>query len=106
MRAVVYTPSDWDIVKRWLLQEYGVTACFAWNLKETFGFTVRMHEEWVKETKKTEIDPNDMFAHLILSSGQGWFEGKYKEHTVRLDFDDEDVKTMWLLRSPVPPKEF
>lgn len=106
MKAVVYTHGDWDTVKRWLLKEYGVTACFAWNLKETFGFTVRMHEEWVKDPpRKTEPDPNDMFAYLV-SSGEGWFKDKHKEHTVRLDFDDEDAKTMWLLRSPVPPKDF
>jgi hypothetical protein len=104
MRAVVYTPADWEKVKKWLLSEFGLSNCFAWNLKENFGFTVREYSEWVKSPSYVKPDPNDMFAHLMAD--QGWFEGKYKEFTIRLDFDDEDERNMWLLRTPVPPKEF
>ena len=104
MRAVVYTTGDWEKVKKWLLSEFGLTNCFAWNLKQNFGFTVREHNEWVKNPEYKKSDSSDMFLHL--TSGQGWYEGKYHEHTIRLDFDDEDERNMWLLRSPVPPKEF
>ena len=58
-----------------------------------------------KNTEYQKPDPNDMFFHLI-SNNEGWFEGKYQDHTIRLDFDDEDERNMWLLRSPVPPREF
>ena len=78
--------------------------CFAWNLKNNFGFTVREHSEWVKNPEYRKPDPNDMFLHL--TANEGWFEGKYQDHTIRLDFDDEDERNMWLLRSPVPPREF
>ena len=105
MRAVVYTPADWEKVKKWLLSEFGLSNCFAWNLKENFGFTVREYSEWVKKPEYQKPDPNDMFFHLI-SNNEGWFEGKYQDHTIRLDFDDEDERNMWLLRSPVPPREF
>ena len=104
MRAVVYYPQDWETVKKWLLTEFGLTNCFAWNLKQNFGFTVREHQEYVKDPNYVKPDPSDAFAFLVAD--QGWFEGKRHERTIRLDFDDEDERNMWLLRTPVPPKEF
>ena len=106
MRAVVYEPMAWHSIKEWLLKEYGLVNCFAWNLKDNFGFSVREHSEWVTEksayTKDTDTTDLDT---LLIYEQDGWFKNKRKEHTVRLDFDDEDSRTMWLLRCPYPPRE-
>ena len=108
MRAVVYTHSDWAEVKQWIRQEFGLTATFSWNLKENFGFTVREHSEWIKKKNYTPFTagPNASDFEKWVASTTDWRDDKIYDETIRLDFDNEDDRNMWLLRTPVPPRDF
>jgi len=53
------------------------------NMKETLGFTVRYHAEWVDRN----VESRDF--------GYGT---KYRQETIHLDFYNEPKKTMFLLK--------
>jgi len=53
------------------------------NMKETLGFTVRYHTEW--------IDRN-------VESRDFGYGTKYRQETIHLDFYNEPKKTMFLLK--------
>ena len=117
MKPVIYRAQDWPTVRKWMVQEFGLSACSNCH-KQVFGFNIRFHEEWVKDPNYAppsakQLAASEKFDHTDINQlldfdryqPKGWYEGKIKEHTVRLDFDNEDDKTMWVLRSPVAPKE-
>ena len=53
------------------------------QMKETLGFTVRYHEEWIDRN----VESRDM--------GYGT---KYRQETIHLDFYNEPKRTMFLLK--------
>ena len=64
------------------------------KMKETLGFTVRDHREYVKDPNYVKLPSTGEWHELEL----GWYEGKTNVHTVRLDFYDEQKRTMFLLK--------
>jgi hypothetical protein len=95
-KPVVMSPDQWlTILYRIKQQEKPSVYLSREKMKETLGFTVRDHREYVK-------DPNyvrpavggEWYPVLEL----GWYEGKTSQHTVRLDFYDDQKRTMFLLK--------
>jgi hypothetical protein len=66
------------------------------KMKEVLGFTVRDHREYVKDPDYVSR-PQDKDEWFYMEPA-GWFEGKMNVHTIRLDFYDEQKRTMFLLR--------
>ena len=66
------------------------------RMKEVLGFTVRDHREYVKDLDYVRR-PQDKDEWFYMEPA-GWFEGKMNVHTIRLDFYDEQKRTMFLLR--------
>ena len=64
------------------------------RMKEVLGFTVRDHREYVKDPDYVKSPSTGEWHDLEL----GWFEGKTNVHTVRLDFYDDQKRTMFLLK--------
>jgi hypothetical protein len=65
------------------------------KMKEVLGFTVRDHREYVKDPDYVRRPQDDEWYNMEPA---GWFEGKTNVHTVRLDFYDEQKRTMFLLK--------
>jgi hypothetical protein len=65
------------------------------KMKEVLGFTVRDHREYVKAADYVRRAQEDEWYNM---EPNGWFEGKTNVHTVRLDFYDEQKRTMFLLK--------
>ena len=61
------------------------------KMKRVLGFTVREHSEWVT------LPEGDTPAWWEEEQG-GWYQGKRNEHTIRLDFYDEQKRTIFLLK--------
>ena len=66
------------------------------KMKEVLGFTVRDHREYVKDPDYVKR-PQDKDEWYNMESS-GWFEGKINVHTIRLDFYDDQKRTMFLLK--------
>ena len=66
------------------------------RMKEVLGFTVRDHREYVKDPDYVRR-PQDKDEWFYMEPA-GWFEGKMNVHNIRLDFCDEQKRTMFLLR--------
>ena len=66
------------------------------KMKDVLGFTVRDHREYVKDSDYISR-PQDKDDWSYMEPA-GWFEGKRHEHTVRLDFYDDQKRTMFLLK--------
>jgi hypothetical protein len=65
---------DWDKLKSKITEDYGLTTVLiSWRMREQLGFTVREHYE-----------PTEVNWRLA--------------NTVRLDFWDDQLQTMFLLR--------
>ena len=97
-KPIVMTPSQWtnvlEMIKR---REKPSVYLSRTKMKEVLGCTVREHNEWVKDPKAytEELTP---FSLMIDFDNEGWYKGKRQEHTVRLDFYDEQKRTMFLLK--------
>ena len=93
-KPVVMTPEQWNSVWENIKQRERPSVYLSRvKMKEVLGFTVREHREYVKDpdyVKSPEAD--DIFGEM------GWYEGKRNLHTVRLDFYDEQKRTMFLLK--------
>jgi hypothetical protein len=93
-KPVVMTPGQWNSVWENIKQRERPSVYLSRvKMKEVLGFTVREHREYVKDpdyVKSPEAD--DIFGEM------GWYEGKRNLHTVRLDFYDEQKRTMFLLK--------
>jgi hypothetical protein len=67
----------WDELKEKISEDYGLaTAIISWRLRDQLGFTVREHTDY-------QSGAND-----------GWIKG----NTIRLDFWDDQLQTMFLLK--------
>ena len=75
-KTITLTTDQWEKLKSQILEDYGRTiVMISWRLKDTLGFTVRSH------TAK-------------LTNDEHWS----KSYTIRLDFWDEMLHTMFLLK--------
>jgi hypothetical protein len=95
-KPVVMSPEQWGTVLEHIKQREKPSVYLSREkMKEVLGFTVRDHREYVKDTNYVR-PPDDSGWYPVLELG--WFEGKTNVHTVRLDFYDEQKRTMFLLR--------
>jgi hypothetical protein len=93
-KPVVMSPDEWKHVLLKIKQkEKPAVYLMRSKMKEVLGFTVRDHREYIKDpeyVKSPEAD--DLFGDM------GWYEGKRSQHTVHLDFYDEEKRTIFLLK--------
>ena len=96
-KPVVMSPSQWDTVLDRIKQREKPSVYLSREkMKEVLGFTVRDHREYVKDPDYVrQSEDKDDWSYMEPA---GWFEGKMNVHTVRLDFYDEQKRTMFLLR--------
>lgn len=73
-KTITLTNQQWERLKSQIIEDYGrTTVLISWRLRDTLGFTLRQH----RDEKETE-----------------W----KKMYTMRLDFWDEQLHTMFLLK--------
>jgi len=78
-KAIILTKQQWQEIANSIADNYPRSVSLIRNrMKEKLGFTVREHQEWIKE------------------SGYDGY-GNYVE-TIHLDFYNEPKKTMFLLK--------
>ena len=96
-KPVVMTPDQWlTILYRIKQREKPSVYLSRTKMKDVLGFTVRDHREYVKDPDYVRL-PQDKDDWFYMEPA-GWFEGKINVHTVRLDFYDDQKRTMFLLR--------
>jgi len=95
-KPIVMSPRQWaDVFERIKQREKPSVYLSRTKMKDTLGFTVRDHREYVKDTDYVRPpEGGEWYPVLEL----GWYEGKTNVHTVRLDFYDEQKRTMFLLK--------
>ena len=94
-KPVVMRPEQWGTVLELIKQREKPSVYLSREkMKETLGFTVRDHREYVKDPNYVKLPSTGEWHELEL----GWYEGKTNVHTVRLDFYDEQKRTMFLLK--------
>lgn len=97
MKPIVMTPGEWDkILEKIKSREKPSVYLSRTKMKAVLGFTVRDHREYVKDPDYVSR-PQDRDEWFYMEPA-GWVEGKMNVHTVRLDFYDEEKRTMFLLR--------
>jgi hypothetical protein len=95
-KPVVMSPDQWNRILDCIKQREKPSVYLSREkMKETLGFTVRDHREYVKDPDYVKR-PND--GEWYNMEPAGWFEGKMNVHTVRLDFYDDQKRTMFLLK--------
>jgi hypothetical protein len=96
-KPIVMSPEQWDTVLGRIKQREKPSVYLSRSkMKEVLGFTVRDHREYVKDPDYVRRSQDkDDWSYMELA---GWFEGKMNVHTVRLDFYDDQKRTMFLLR--------
>jgi hypothetical protein len=96
-KPVILEPADWQtILEKIKKKEKPSVYLSRSKMKEVLGFTVRDFREYIKDPDYVRRpQDNDEWFNMEPS---GWFEGKKSEHTVRLDFYDDQKRTMFLLK--------
>jgi hypothetical protein len=96
MKPVVMSPSEWESVLDKIKQREKPSVYLSrTKMKTVLGFTVRDHREYVKDPEYVRPPDDGQWFNII---DLGWYEGKRSEHTVRLDFYNEEKRTMFLLK--------
>jgi len=91
-KPIVMSPQQWDSLLATIKNREKRSVWLSRSkMKEVLGFTVRNHNEWVKEERPQE-------EISWWNEDEGWYKGKRHDHTVRLDFYDEQKRTMFLLK--------
>jgi hypothetical protein len=73
-KTLTLSYTAWDKLKEKITEDYGrATVLISWRLRDQLGFTVREHIEYNQEDWRNS-------------------------HTIRLDFWDDQMQTMFLLR--------
>jgi hypothetical protein len=94
-KPVIMTPEQWCSVLGMIKQREKPSVYLSRNkMKDVLGFTVRDHREYMKDPEYVKQPLTGEWHDLEL----GWYEGKMNVHTVRLDFYDEQKRTMFLLK--------
>jgi len=95
-KPVIMTPGEWDTILEKIKQkEKPAVYLMRSKMKEVLGFTVRAHQEYVKDPDYVKRPQDDEWFNMEPG---GWYEGKKHMTTVRLDFYDEQKRTMFLLK--------
>ena len=95
-KPVVMSPEQWNsILDRIKQREKPSVYLSRSKMKEVLGFTVRDYREYVKDPDYVKRPNNGEWYNMEAA---GWFEGKINVRTVRLDFYDDQKRTMFLLR--------
>ena len=95
-KPIVMSPSQWDTVLDRIKQREKPSVYLSRSkMKEVLGFTVRDYREYVKDPDYVKRPDNGEWYNMEAA---GWFEGKINVRTVRLDFYDDQKRTMFLLR--------
>ena len=95
-KPVVMSPEQWDTVLDRIKQREKPSVYLSRSkMKQVLGFTVRDHREYIKDPDYVKRPDNGEWYNMEPA---GWFEGKMNVHTVRLDFYDDQKRTMFLLR--------
>ena len=96
-KPIIMTPAQWQVVLERIKQREKPSAYLSrTKMKDVLGFTVRDHIEYVKDPDYVR-SPQDKDDWSYMEPA-GWFEGKLNVKTVRLDFYDEQKRTMFLLK--------
>ena len=83
-KAIILSVTQWqEIVSHIAKTHKKSVLLISKNMKDTLGFTVRRHEEW--------IDRN-------VESREIGYGTKYRVETIHLDFYNEPKRTMFLLK--------
>ena len=95
-KPIVMSPEQWNaILDRIKQREKPSVYLSREKMKEVLGFTVRDYREYVKDPDYVKRPDNGEWYNMEAA---GWFEGKINMRTVRLDFYDDQKRTMFLLR--------
>jgi len=95
-KPIVMLPEQWEAVLKQIKQRERPSVYLSrTKMKEGLGFTVRDHREYVKDPNYIRAPQDGEWFNLVQL---GWFEGKTNVHTVRLDFYDDQKRTMFLLK--------
>ena len=95
-KPIVMSPEQWNaILDRIKQREKPSVYLSRSKMKEVLGFTVRDYREYVKDPDYVKRPDNGEWYNMEAA---GWFEGKINVRTVRLDFYDDQKRTMFLLR--------
>ena len=96
MKPITMEPQHWAaILERIKQKEKPSVYLSRTKMKEVLGFTVRDHREYVRDPDYVKRPDDGEWYNMEPA---GWFEGKMNVHTVRLDFYDEQKRTMFLLK--------
>ena len=72
--TIILSFSAWHKLQERIIEDYGrATLMISWQLRDTLGFTVREHRDYNQDEWE-------------------------KAHTIRLDFYDEQLQTLFLLK--------
>ena len=94
-KPVVMHPEQWSSVLEHIKQREKPSVYLSREkMKAVLGFTVRDHREYINDPDYVKSPSTGEWYDLEL----GWYEGKKNVHTVRLDFYDEQKRTMFLLK--------
>jgi hypothetical protein len=96
-KPITMSPSQWNTVLANIKQRERPSVYLSREkMKDVLGFTVRDHREYVKDPDYVRsTQDKDDWSYMEPA---GWFEGKVNVHTVRLDFYDDQKRTMFLLK--------
>jgi hypothetical protein len=95
-KPIVMTPGQWQVVLGRIKQREKPSAYLSrTKMKDVLGFTVRDHIEYVKDPDYVKPSQDSEWYPVLEL---GWFEGKMSVNTVRLDFYDDQKRTMFLLK--------
>ena len=98
-KPIVMLPQQWaEILDKIKQREKPSVYLSRAKMKDVLGFTVREHREYVKDQDYVRSPQDDDDWSNPFAGGANWYEGKHCEHTVRLDFYDEQKRTMFLLK--------
>jgi hypothetical protein len=89
-------PSQWDLILERIKQKEKPSVYLSRaKMKDVLGFTVREHREYVKDPDYSRPPQDGEWYNEVQL---GWYEGKKSEYTIRLDFYDDQKRTMFLLK--------
>ena len=95
-KPLVMLPSQWSkVLEEIKKREKPSVYLSRTKMKEVLGFTVREHREYVKDPNYVRPPEDGEWFNIVPI---GWYEGKNSEHTIRLDFYNEQKRTMFLLK--------
>jgi hypothetical protein len=95
-KPIVMTPGQWaGVLERIKQREKPSVYLSREKMKTILGFTVRDHREYVKDNDYVKPSQDSEWYPVLEL---GWYEGKTNIHTVRLDFYDDQKRTMFLLK--------